>query len=149
MHARDVSPGITIADQPTEDDLRGLKDRGYAAVVNLRHAGEPEQPLSPEAEGDAVRELGMGYLHLAIAGNRPLAEQGIDEAVRFLDAHTSDRVLVHCRKGGRAAAIVLIHQAKANGWSADEALEKGREAGLNVEGGLRGLVEQYLGGRPS
>ena len=57
--------------------------------------------------------------------------------MQFLDKHAGDRVLVHCRKGGRAAALVLIQQARANGWSATEAMEKGQALGLKVEGGLR------------
>lgn len=144
MQARTITPRITIADQPTEADLQGLKSEGYAAVVNLRNPGEPEQPLSPDEEGAKARALGLEYLHHGIVGNRPLDEQGVESVLQFLDDHADDRILVHCRRGGRAVALVLIQQARAQGWSATEALEKGREMGLNVEGGLRSLVEQYL-----
>ena len=43
-----------------------------------------------------------------------------------------------------AAALVLLQQAKLNQWSADEALAKGKAMGLEVDGGLRTLVENYL-----
>ena len=62
----------------------------------------------------------------------------------FMDRHASDRVLVHCRKGSRASALVLLRRALAEGWSPEEVAAKGQAAGLPVEGGLRTLVEDYL-----
>jgi uncharacterized protein (TIGR01244 family) len=138
---RAITPKITIADQPTEADLALLKGQGYDGVVNLRNDGEPEQPLSPTVEGEKVRALGLDYFHLGVGG-APLAEHGVHAFNEFLDSH--QKVLVHCRKGGRAAALVLIHEAKANDWQAPEAVAKGRGLGLEVDGGLRAIVENYL-----
>ena len=140
---REITNRITIADQPTEADLRALKGEGYVGVVNLRNDGEPEQPLSTSAEGDEVRALGMDYLHYGV-GAAPLSESGVASVCDFLDAHAGGKVLVHCRKGSRAAALVLIHQAKAQGWGPDEAPEKGNAMGLMVEGGLKAMVSSYL-----
>jgi uncharacterized protein (TIGR01244 family) len=139
------TPGITVADQPTEEDLRGLKAEGYNGVVNLRNDGEPEQPLSTSEEGERVRALGMEYLHYGVGG-APLSEAGVGSVSDFLTRHAtaSGKVLVHCRKGSRAAALVLLHLAKGRNWGADEALTKGRELGLDLDGGLRTLVENYL-----
>jgi uncharacterized protein (TIGR01244 family) len=140
---RPITPRITIADQPTEADLQSLKDEGYVGVVNLRHDGEPEQPMGTAAEGEAARGLGLDYLHYGVGG-APLSEAGVASVRAFLDRHTEGKVLVHCRKAGRAAAIVLLHQAKAQDWAPDEAIEKGKAMGLEVDGGLRTLVENYL-----
>ena len=63
-----ITPTITIGDQPTEADLEQLKHEGYVGVVNLRNPGEPEQPMSPQAEGETVRALGMDYLHYGVGG---------------------------------------------------------------------------------
>ena len=46
-----------------------------------------------------------------------------------------------------SAALVLIQQARAHGWKADEAIEKGRAMGLALDGPLRTIVESYLGGK--
>ena len=138
---RAITSQITIGDQPTEADLARLKAEGYTGVVNLRNDGEPEQPLGISAEGEEVRALGMDYLHMGVGG-APLMESGVKAACDFIDAQ--GKVMVHCRKGGRAAAIVLIHQARANHWSAAEAAAKGRGLGLEVDGGLRSIVENYL-----
>ncbi len=143
MNARTITAHVAISDQPTEDDLRAMKDAGYVGIVNLRHDGEPEQPLSTAAEGEQVRAAGLDYLHYGVGG-APLSDQGVTAVCEFLDRHADGKVLVHCRKGGRAAALVLIHEAKKHGWKTAEAVAKGQAMGLQVDGGLRLIVEQYL-----
>ena len=141
---REITPTIVIADQPTEADLASLKAAGFVGVVNLRNDGEPEQPLSTAEEGEKVRALGLDYIHMGV-GSAPLMEMGVDAVCRFLDEHTKDgKVLVHCRKGGRAAAVVLLYEALSNGWMPSEAAAKGAAMGLQVDGGLRTMVETYL-----
>jgi len=138
---RAITNQITIGDQPSEADLARLKAEGYTGVVNLRNDGEPEQPLSTSLEGEKVKALGMNYIHMGVGGS-PLTEVGVKSVCDFINAQ--EKVMVHCRKGGRAAAIVLIHQAQANDWNAADAAAKGRGLGLEVDGGLRSIVENYL-----
>jgi uncharacterized protein (TIGR01244 family) len=140
-----ITGTITIGDQPTEDDLARLRGEGYAGVVNLRHAGEPEQPMSPTEEAGKVEALGMEYLHYGVGGS-PLSEPGVAAVCEFVDrlSQGGQKVMVHCRKGGRAAALVLIQQARANKWKPEEAIARGKGMGLDVDGGLRTIVETYL-----
>ena len=147
---RAITATITVGDQPTEEDLDQLKREGYAGVVNLRNEGEPEQPMSPAQEGEKVRALGMEYLHSGV-GAAPLSDQGVTSVCDFVDRHAqgSQKVLVHCRKGGRALALLLLQQARANGWGADEAIARGKAMGLEVDGGLRTMVETYLRDHPA
>ena len=141
---RSITPSITIGDQPTEADLAELKEEGFVGVVNLRNDGEPDQPLSTGAEGKKARALGLDYLHMGVGG-APLTKTGVDAVCDFLERHASGKVLVHCRKGSRAAALVLLQQARARGWPPSRAIAEGEKLGLVVEGGLRTVVEQYLG----
>ncbi len=143
---RAITPKITIGDQPTEADLARIKAEGYTGVVNLRNEGEPEQPIGTSAEGNLVRDLGMEYHHFGVGGT-PLIPSGVEAVCDFINKQ--DKVMVHCRKGGRAAALVLIQQAKAQGWSTDEAASKGRGIGLEVDGGVRSMVEGYLDANPA
>ncbi len=142
-----ITPAITIGDQPNEGDLSALKEEGYVGVINLRNDGEPEQPLSTLAEAGHVQGLGLDYMHYGV-GAAPLSEQGVDAVRRFLDAHAEGKTLVHCRKGGRAAALVLLYLSQTEGWAPDEAMTKGNALGLQVDGGLRQLVETYLRDHP-
>jgi uncharacterized protein (TIGR01244 family) len=138
-----ITPAITVGDQPTEGDLKALRSEGYVGVINLRIAGEPEQPLDPSGEGEAARALGLDYLHYGV-GSAPLTEEGVSAVCAFLDEHAGGKTLVHCRKGGRAAALVLLYKARAEGWSPDEVVARGSAMGLGVDGGLRNLVESFL-----
>jgi len=141
---RPITDRITIADQPEAGDLAAFQRDGFVGVVNLRNDGEPEQPLSVAEEGEAVRGLNMAYHHLGV-GAEPLSDPGVAECCDFIDGRLAEgRVLVHCRKGGRAAAIVLIQQARANGWTPDEAIAKGQELGIQLDGALKAKVEDYL-----
>jgi uncharacterized protein (TIGR01244 family) len=142
---RAVTATITIGDQPTEDDLKELKQEGYVGVVNLRNDGEPEQPMSTAEEGKKARALGMAYLHYGV-GAAPLSQPGVAAVCDFLDQHAqgSNKVLLHCRRGGRAIALLLLQQARAQKWSAGEVFAKGKAMGLEVDGGLKTLVENYL-----
>ena len=145
MLARDVTASILVADQPDLADLDGLAAAGVRGVVNLRQAGEPEQPLDPGREGEEVRARGLRYLHRPVGG-APLTPAVVADVAQFVDECGQDggRVLVHCRKGGRAVALVLLALARNGGWQATEVLEKGQALGLTVDGGLRRLVEDYL-----
>jgi uncharacterized protein (TIGR01244 family) len=142
---RAVTATITVGDQPTDSDLEQLKREGYVGVVNLRNDGEPEQPLDTTQEGERVRALGLEYLHYGV-GSAPLSEPGVTAVCDFIDKHGKGpgKVLVHCRKGGRAEAILLLQQARANRWSNDQVFANGKAMGLDVGGGLKTLVETYI-----
>lgn len=143
MFRKQIDSVLAIADQPSKEDLAALKAEGYAGVINLRNDGEPEQPMGTAEEGQEVRALGMEYLHSAVGG-APLSEAGVEAIREFLGRHASEKVLVHCRKGGRAAAMVLLDKALKERWSPAEAIAKGRALGLDVDGNLRLMVENYL-----
>ncbi len=143
MPVQRITPTIAIGAQPTEAELEALKGEGFVGVVNLRSEGEEEPAFDPSVEGEIVRALGMDYLHREVA-SAALTEQTVDEIDRFLENHAPGKVLVHCRKGKWSAALVLLLQAKAQGWPPSEIFEKGRAMGLTVEGLLRSAVETYL-----
>ena len=144
---RAVTPKIAIGDQPTEADLAELKKEGFSGIINLRNDGEPDQPMNTAQEGDKARALGLDYLHYGV-GSAPLSAHGVTSVCDFIDQHVegTNKVLVHCRRGPRAIALVLLQQARANKWSAAEVVAKGKAMGLEVDGGLKMLVESYLSG---
>ena len=110
---RPVTPKIIIGDQPSEEDLLECKYEGFGGVVNLRNDGEPEQPISTSAEGDKVCAPGHGIPALW-SGRRPWLTPGWPgSAISSIATPARSKVLVHCRKGGRAIALVLIQQARA------------------------------------
>lgn len=147
MNRKPVTRSIEVADQPTAEELAALPGEGFVGVVNLRHPGEPDQPLDPEAEGRLCRSVGLDYLHVGV-GRAPMTEAEVGAVGRFLADHAgTGKVLVHCKLGARAAAVVLIDRAVAEGWTAAEALARGPGLGLEIPPNLRPLIVGYLDGR--
>lgn len=118
------APGITAAGQPNEAGLRELADVGYAAVIDLRTAGE-DRGIDEET---TVESLGMDYISLPIAGR---------DDINFENAQTLDKilsnydrpVLVHCGSGNRVGALFALRE-KLNGANDEDALEFGKAAGM-------------------
>lgn len=143
MTSSRIRPNLVIADQPTEEELLALPGEGFTAVVNLRRPGEPDQPLDPSAEGECVRAVGLDYLGVPVGGE-PLGDAQVEAIGDVLDRHAEGKVLLHCKQGGRAAALALLHIAREEGWPAGEAIERGRALGLELPPPVRALVESYL-----
>jgi uncharacterized protein (TIGR01244 family) len=146
MQYREIRPGVVVSDQPTPDELRALAESGFAAVVNFRQEGEPEQPVGPAAEGEVVRGQGLHYVHHAVGG-APLEPEAVRALSRFLAEQEAagGKVLLHCRKGGRAAALLLLSEAIREGWPADQVFARGEAMRLAInEPKLKALVAEYL-----
>ncbi len=45
-----LSDRITVGGQPSAEEIQQIKNAGFATVVNLRTAGEEDQPMSPDEE---------------------------------------------------------------------------------------------------
>ncbi len=93
-----------------------------------------------------ARGLGLDYLHYGV-GAAPLTEPGVTAVCDFIDRHAqgSDRVLVHCRKGGRAIAILLLQQARARPVECRRAVCEGKgdgSRGRRWPEGARGELHQ-------
>ncbi len=134
---------ISVGAQPSEEQLRQMAEEGIKAVVNLRTEGEEDQPLSPAAEGEKVRALGMEYLHIPVSSKEPRAEQ-VDQ-FRAEVPQLPGPVFVHCASGKRAGAFAMMHQAVEAGWSGDETLEKAEQMGFECDvPALKDFVRGYI-----
>ena len=130
-------PGLLTGGQPSRDCLEAAREAGYRTVVNLRCVDE----FNGFDEGRVVRELGLDYVSIPVAG-----ADGLNvEAVASLDAVLADTqrrpALIHCGSGNRVGALIAMHACRKRGLSVDEALACGEAAGLKV---LRDAVREKL-----
>jgi uncharacterized protein (TIGR01244 family) len=125
-----VNAKISGGGQPDESDIAALKAAGYRKIINLRRAGEPNQPLDPQAQGDAVTRAGMEYVHIPVDPKNlnPSSAEAVAKAVAASDGP----VYVHCAAGGRGLSHALIAEAKANGGTADDVLKKAEALGSPI-----------------
>lgn len=125
-----VNAKVSGGGQPSEEDIAALKAAGYRKIINLRRAGEPNQPLDPQAQGEAVKRAGMEYVHIPVDPKNlnPSSAEAVAKAVAAADGP----VYVHCAAGGRGLSHALIAEAKANGGTADDVLKKAEALGSPI-----------------
>lgn len=138
-----INDDVTVGGQPDDGQLAELSRGGFKAVVNLRTAGEQDQPLSPEAEGERVRALGMEYAHLPVSTKDMRPEQ-VDEFRQKL-ASLPKPVFAHCHRGKRAGAFVMMGVAVEQGMSGDETLQQAEKMGFQCDQPeLKEFVKGYV-----
>ncbi|MGI9263193.1 MAG: beta-lactamase hydrolase domain-containing protein [Woeseiaceae bacterium] len=121
--------------QPDAALFSAAKDAGYAAVIDLRTAGE-DRGMD---EADVLDSLGMSYHLIEVAGAGGVNfenAQALDDALAGIDGP----VLLHCRTGNRVGALLAL-RASMNGASDEEALAIGKASGLTS---LEGAVVEQL-----
>ncbi len=88
-----VDARVITAGHPDEADLAQMQADGVRRVINLRRPGEQNQPLEPDAQGDAVKRAGMEYVHIPV-DPKNLSPAQLD-AVAHAIASSPGPVLVH------------------------------------------------------
>ena len=89
-----INEQFTVGGQPAEGEFKHLAQDGFKTVVNLRTEGEEDQPLSPAAERDKVRESGMEYVHFPVSMGEMSPALADEFRQRFPSFDAP--VLVHC-----------------------------------------------------
>ena len=143
MDAMKINDEVTVGAQPSEDRLKELARQGFKSVINFRTEGEEEQPLPPKQEGEAVRSLGLQYLHVPVS-MKSMGPEIVDGfRQRFPDLPKP--VFAHCKSGKRAGAMVMMHIASEQGMSGKQTLEQAEKMGFECDQPeLKEFVEQYV-----
>jgi len=136
---RVITPGIVAAGQPAAEVLPKLGAMGFKTVLNLRMPGEG----GPANEREVVEGQGLRYVAVPMtAASFSLAD--VEAVEKVIADPAAGPILFHCassnRVGGTWAAILA-----RRGQGLDEALAKGREAGLKsgaMEDAVRRLVAE-------
>lgn len=104
-----------------------LKQDGFASVINLRTAAEPDANLEGEAE--AAREAGLKYIHIPFTTSAP--DPGVVET--FLKAVTdraNQPAYIHCASANRVGAVWLVKRVLVDGWAVEKATAEAEAIGL-------------------
>lgn len=114
--------------QPSRGCLEAAAKAGYHTVVNLRPQGE----FDDSDEAAAVRELGMDYVCIPVAGPQDLNADAAEALDAVLATAGGRPVLVHCASGNRVGALFALHARLKKGVGVEEALARGRATGLTA-----------------
>ncbi|MDF2441734.1 MAG: hypothetical protein JWN98_2718 [Abditibacteriota bacterium] len=142
MNEKKISDGITVAGQPTPEDIQNYHTQGFRTIVNLRNQGEESYVADEER---LVEGAGLNYAAI------PISPQTLDDisVFRFSQALASvggQPAIVHCQGGGRAGIMTLLHLAIEGGWSLQHALEEGEKLGIApaADSPYRAFFEDYI-----
>lgn len=130
--------GLLCAGQPDAEALRALAAQGLKLVINLRPAAEMEFD-----EAALVKELGMAYASIPVAGAEDLNQDNARKLSDLLTQNAGQSVLVHCASSNRVGALIALG-AVLDGAGEDDALHAGREAGLTkLEPVVQTIISQW------
>ena len=117
---------MLIGPQPSEGDLRQARLEGIKTVIDLR---VPSETPTPNAE--LVARSGLDYVNIPVNKASLSADQvdALDCAMRDKDGP----FLLHCASGARAATLLVLSQARQNGWTAQRAFQEARAMGFDLE----------------
>lgn len=132
--------GITTAGQPDAEHFKAMAALGYTTVIDMRTDSE-NRGLDEKA---VVEELGMDYVLLPVSGREGINFDNARALDEILSARQGQKVLVHCGSSNRVGAIFALRASQA-GESDEDALEKGRSAGLKS---LESAVVERLEEKP-
>jgi len=121
-----VETTVACAGAVTPAAVAGIKNMGFASIINLRLDNEKGADI--EAEAAAAKAAGINFVHLPLSGSAP------DSAVadRFLKTITepgNQPAFIHCASGNRAAAMWLIKRVLIDKWDNDRAWEEASQLG--------------------
>jgi protein tyrosine phosphatase (PTP) superfamily phosphohydrolase (DUF442 family) len=112
---RRLSDLIATAGQPTEEELTTVAEAGFEAVVNLAlHGAEYSLP----DERKTVESLGMRYVHIPVAWERP-TRADLEVFFKVVDELAGQRVFVHCAANKRVSVFMALYRQLRQGWSPD------------------------------
>ncbi|WP_199799103.1 TIGR01244 family sulfur transferase [Porphyrobacter sp. YT40] len=138
MELKVIDETLAVSAQMQPEELAGLAEQGFAAVICNRPDGEePGQPPI-EAMRAAAQGAGLAFHHIPVAGGVfPPAAIAAFGAIR---RGTPGKVLAYCRTGTRAATLDAL--ANVHGFSVAERLAHAAAAGYD----LSGLTERMEAG---
>jgi len=131
---------IACAGATTPTAVAGLKQMGYASIINLRQASEPGADI--DAEATAATAAGINFVHLPFnaASPDPIV---VDNFLRTIADPKNNPAFLHCASANRAAAFWMIKRMQVDKWDADRAGTEAAALGL-TSGALETFALEYV-----
>jgi len=82
--------GVTVAGQPTDEELQGLAAQGYSTVINIRMPEELDEPEQPKVEKAGLRYVSVPFTAQTLTADHV---KRIKEAIE--SAPPGTKVLTH------------------------------------------------------
>lgn len=124
-NACQILPTLVTGGQPTEQQLRALKEAGGSIVLDVRDPMEPR----PVDEAAVVAQLGMEYVNIPIAGGN-LDDSILDRILAVLRSAQDRTVFFHCGSGNRVGGALIPYFILDHGMEEQDAIDQAMRVGL-------------------
>jgi protein tyrosine phosphatase (PTP) superfamily phosphohydrolase (DUF442 family) len=114
---RPLGDKIATSGQPTEAQLRQIREAGFDTIINL---ALPTSDNAIPNEGSVVTGLGMSYIHIPVNFKEPTS-QDFRAFCRVMRAFEDRRVFVHCAANMRVSAFMYLYRVIVKDVPASEA----------------------------
>ena len=111
---------VGTSGQPSVAQLASIAKAGYQTVINLAWHDDTREASLDEA--DAVRSLGMTYVHVPVRFAAP-TEADLLAFFAAMEAHGQEKLWVHCSANVRVSAFLGLYRAIRQGWELERAFE--------------------------
>tara|TARA_R110002096_G_scaffold436051_2_gene666315 strand:+ start:61545 stop:61964 length:420 start_codon:yes stop_codon:yes gene_type:complete len=128
--------GHLLGGQPSESQYKQLSVEGYKTVISFRPLEEP----GAEKSKLQAESAGMKFVNIPVAGAADFTKEKANEFQEALEKEEGPFV-VHCKSGGRVAALFTLKLGWCDNKSVDEAMAEGEKIGL---GGLDATIRKLL-----
>ena len=135
-----VETTIACAGATTATAVPGLKQMGYASIINLRQASEAGADI--EGEAAAAKAASITFIHIPFNAASP-DPAVVDAFLKAVTAPANQPAFVHCASANRAAAMWMIKRMQVDKWDADRAGAEAAALGL-TNSALRTFVLEYV-----
>jgi uncharacterized protein (TIGR01244 family) len=122
-----VETTVACAGAITPASVAGIKNMGFASIIDLQMATEEGADI--DAEAAAAKAAGIKFVHLPFNSSAP--EPAVaDRFLKTIAESGTQPAFIHCRSGNRAAAMWLIKRVLIDKWGNDQAMEEAAQLGL-------------------
>lgn len=135
-----VDATVACAGATTPEAMAGIKDLGFASVINFRTAEEDGANI--EASQAAALAAGLTYIHIPFRA--PTAEK-TEEFLTAVANPDHQPTFIHCASANRVGAMWYIKRVTQDGWDAERAMAEAETIGLRSER-LKEFAQNYVAG---
>lgn len=127
--------GHLVGGQPSSSQYKQISVEGYRTVICMRCLDEPG---ATESKTNA-EEAGLNFVNIPVAGVEGFNKENAEALSEALKGEGP--FVVHCKSGGRVAALFALKSGWVDGKSIEQAIEEGHKMGL---GGLEAAIRKLL-----
>lgn len=137
---KQVETTVACAGAVKATAVAGIKNLGFASIINLRQPSEPGADI--EAEAAAAKTAGINFVNIPFNGAMPDPAVA-DRFIKVVTEPANEPAFIHCASGNRAAALWLIKRVLIDKWDNDRAVEEATELGL-TSSALKTFALDYI-----